>query len=985
MKSHTLFALLACWLAAGSADAQTTTAVKVPTRDEVVALSPFEVTSDKDIGYQAGNTTAGTRLNASLKDVAAAVMVLTPEFLSDFSAASLADIIGYASNMQVDLFDTAPDAGVGWMGGSDIRDTLVRVRGLPASTALDFFETGIPIDMYNTERVEVSSGPNSVLFGFGAAGGLVNLMSKRAQLDRQRTTLKLQLGEWSHQRLELDHNQVVMKGRLALRLNGLEQNSGGWRRWTHNDSRRTAVSLRAMPWRNTTVIVNFEKGQNNADQSRPINAYDALALWLTRGSVTRSDAAWTTSDRSLGINRLTAERNFYVTTASNAAPFAFTTRNVANFRLLESTYEDLNLPAIARAGLTHVPQSQIPYSFNTYGPGAYRTTDLKRLFAVVEQRVGSDVTVEFAYNREQSGARVRAPAANSVLLTGDPNTVIPNPDGIGPAIVNPNAGALYLEGRWVGHWGGSSNEVVRGSMSWRLNLGKWGQHHLASMAEHGRLERWGYAENEILVDANGVPINDTAQPEVAANQLYRRHYFRAGDYGTYAAGNPFESVSITRNGRTFRSTFVNAGLGNSYVERAMDTLLLATQSTFMDSRLLLTAGLRGDRSTYDEHGGGRLAASDPSVQSGRALPNSLWFNSNITKTTRLESVNRTAGLVFHATQRISVFFNHAKNNTPPHLIWRVLPDESLPPPGLGKTNDAGLMLTLLEGKAFLRATAFQTSLRNASGGTFALNLLAADNSFVGPNNRILDALLAANRISNTEYRQHLLGDEGALNGMSDVKNRGYELSLWFNPNRNLTAVLNASYTKMNRSSVAPEFDGWYERERALWYRAPGSGSLINATSALTIDDEAESILRVMEGVRDYYGFGYGERPYKVNTSLRYTRTEGRLKGAFAGGGMRWQNKPKLGRALLGRTPQGTRVFGETYYGPEDFKMDVFAGYRRKISISQFKPELTLQVNVTNMTGEDVVVPMRYNALKSGYTQVHLQEPRRVRLSIGAGF
>ena len=65
----------------------------------VTVLSPFEVTGEKDVGYQAGNTTSGSRLNSSLKDTAAAVMVFTPEFLSDFGATSLADLIGYAPNM----------------------------------------------------------------------------------------------------------------------------------------------------------------------------------------------------------------------------------------------------------------------------------------------------------------------------------------------------------------------------------------------------------------------------------------------------------------------------------------------------------------------------------------------------------------------------------------------------------------------------------------------------------------------------------------------------------------------------------------------------------------------------------------------------------------------------------------------------------------------------------------------------------------------
>ena len=136
----------------------------------VTVLSPFEVMSAKDVGYQAGNSMSGSRFNSSLKDTAAAVMVCTPEFLFDFAAASLADLVGYAPNMQIDMLDAAADASTSFLGGSDLRDTRIRVRGLSASTALDFFETGIAVDTYNTERLELSGGPNSILFGFGSPG-----------------------------------------------------------------------------------------------------------------------------------------------------------------------------------------------------------------------------------------------------------------------------------------------------------------------------------------------------------------------------------------------------------------------------------------------------------------------------------------------------------------------------------------------------------------------------------------------------------------------------------------------------------------------------------------------------------------------------------------------------------------------------------------------------------------------------------------------
>ena len=81
----------------------------------------------------------GSRLNTNLKDMAAAVTVFTPEFLADFGATSLADLVGYAPNMQIAMLDASADAGTSFLGGSDLRDTRIRVRGLSASTALDFF------------------------------------------------------------------------------------------------------------------------------------------------------------------------------------------------------------------------------------------------------------------------------------------------------------------------------------------------------------------------------------------------------------------------------------------------------------------------------------------------------------------------------------------------------------------------------------------------------------------------------------------------------------------------------------------------------------------------------------------------------------------------------------------------------------------------------------------------------------------------------
>ena len=71
----------------------------VPAKDETVVLPPYEVVPD-DVGYQAGNTTSGSRLNSSLRDTAASISVFTPEFLSDIAANNLSEMLAYAPDLR---------------------------------------------------------------------------------------------------------------------------------------------------------------------------------------------------------------------------------------------------------------------------------------------------------------------------------------------------------------------------------------------------------------------------------------------------------------------------------------------------------------------------------------------------------------------------------------------------------------------------------------------------------------------------------------------------------------------------------------------------------------------------------------------------------------------------------------------------------------------------------------------------------------------
>src|SRR4051812_47037560 len=69
-----------------------------PASSEVIELSPFSVNTDRDLGYQAENTLAGSRLNTSLRDTAGSVSVFTKEFLDDLAISDVRELVQYSVN-----------------------------------------------------------------------------------------------------------------------------------------------------------------------------------------------------------------------------------------------------------------------------------------------------------------------------------------------------------------------------------------------------------------------------------------------------------------------------------------------------------------------------------------------------------------------------------------------------------------------------------------------------------------------------------------------------------------------------------------------------------------------------------------------------------------------------------------------------------------------------------------------------------------------
>src|SRR4051812_20046529 len=248
-------------------------------KDDTIVLSPFSVSGAKDNGYAASSTLAGSRLNTSLKDVASAISVVTPEFMKDTGSTNLQQILVYTTNTEV--------AGIGgnYYGGNaddgQLRTRMLvnpqsgtRVRGLDtADLTRGFFATNIPMDGYNTSRVDIQRGPNSILFGLGSPAGIINNTLKDPNMDKLALEGQFRVGSYGSMREVLDVDVPLLKNTLGLRVIGLNDKEKYRQDFTFNHDKRAYAALRWKPVLAprvfTQIDVKVESGK--IDANRPVS------------------------------------------------------------------------------------------------------------------------------------------------------------------------------------------------------------------------------------------------------------------------------------------------------------------------------------------------------------------------------------------------------------------------------------------------------------------------------------------------------------------------------------------------------------------------------------------------------------------------------------------------------------------------------------------------------------------------------------------
>ena len=232
--------------------------IALPVGDSTAIVN---VVATEAFGYRTDVLNTATKTLTSLRDTPQSISVMSKEQIQDQSMASIADVVSYVP-------------GITSHQGENNRDQLV-IRGV--STSADFFRDGVRDDvqyyrdLYNVDRVEALKGPNAMIFGRGGGGGIVNRAMKEAGFTRLRE-FTIDGGSFRNRRVTGDVEQPLNK-KLALRLNGVYENSGSFRRFVNLERYGINPTLTIVPGAKTTITVSYERFHDTRVADRGIPSF----------------------------------------------------------------------------------------------------------------------------------------------------------------------------------------------------------------------------------------------------------------------------------------------------------------------------------------------------------------------------------------------------------------------------------------------------------------------------------------------------------------------------------------------------------------------------------------------------------------------------------------------------------------------------------------------------------------------------------------
>lgn len=977
---------------------------------EPIALSPFVVSTQSEQGYAATNTLDGSRLNTALRDTPAAISVFTKDFLDDIGATNMEEILRYDLSAEISKGDADPGGAGNQANMFGDQGLTYRSRGLNGGYSINGFQTAVESNTYNVERVAATRGPNAILFGTGAPGGVLNFRTRQPSTTRNRVTLELKVADESTKRAAVDVNRVVLKDRLGIRVMATRDRKGSPQPHQYQEFQGLTVAGTYQFARDTSLVVSYVREHNEGVSGRDWNHVDGVSRFVTalRAGQLRWNQALERYENANGTPLVAAVAG--TGNVSNRTVLTYGPDLSVAPRLWEGATALVNRATLSTNASVFNFNSDQPIvderferfgSVTSSGAGEFAGVSTNNLTAIFNHRLLPRLFMELAYNLNHR--RSDTTLGQNPVLAADLNYRLP--DGSLNPYFHGN-GYYYSQQNVLRLQRGNDNETLRASISYDHDFGqRWGQHRIAVMSERNINHNYRLRSREVWANR---PYNAAA--ENAANQVFRRRYIQidgpSAHYTSgYQPGNPANIESYTSTFATVGRLTTDWAPANALDfndKLTTDTLMAVMQNAFFNRRLVTTAGIRDDTiraigpRTLRDPATGKFRFATAGDQATFTPLQRNWFS-----TDKQTGIRKSVGAVLHLTRNFSLIANYATGVGLQERNRSSLPEDETPPPTRGVSRDFGLAFSFLDNR-------ISGSLKRYASKSLGERIQGGAAVFVNPNNDVMASFDYYFRQANlTTFGASdpikNLGDLTSIyfstadSYLSDQISKGTEFEVIANLTRNWTLRAAYSYTDRVVTNTFFEALPWWADRGSLWKsldalytQRTGRPSIYNQTlftaaqafSSITVAQRIAESDTQLAASRLTDERGYGNRPHKANLFTRYQFSTGRLKGFAFGGGWRYQSANMAGIDL----PTGRILWGN----PRSL-FDLLLQYKTRGFAGMWTQaaNVTYQLNVTNLLDDrtinatkldlDTVTGVRF------YRRAFREAPRALALTVRTEF
>ena len=187
-----------------------------------------------------------TRFNEPLNNKPVNMTVITKEDISKSSALTLPELLSEQVGVSVrDLYDsnsTGATVDLRGFGASATQNTLILLDG---KRITDIDLSGVQwssIPFTSIERIEIMRGSGAVMYGEGATGGVINIISKAANKPGSTGELSAKTGSYGFN--EVQANGSYFSGTSGINLTASHQSSDGYRNNNRNEQTNGLARMR---------------------------------------------------------------------------------------------------------------------------------------------------------------------------------------------------------------------------------------------------------------------------------------------------------------------------------------------------------------------------------------------------------------------------------------------------------------------------------------------------------------------------------------------------------------------------------------------------------------------------------------------------------------------------------------------------------------------------------------------------------------------